>query len=438
MYPSGGFIFVANKASSTISVFKLDIYGTPNKVGTFTTAKNPSAVKVDVQGKYLLVAHSAAPYEMAAYKINLTTGTLTYVRSMRTRPAATALAVSYGPQSLGFGSGYLYVGTANRTTRTGKVFGFAIGSRGVLTPISGSPWTHPTGVVSLAAHPTGRMLYAPGFEPAQFQGLIGQYSVNLSTGVLTNVGAYTQQPEVQSPNMVVESSGRFAYANSPMYDGVEQGFWGWALTSSLKLGSWLWYGADDYQRFVYLEPTGRFAYLGELVEKISPTTGAMLYWISEPHDFDYMAAYPSGRYFFAIATGANEVKSYTINGSTGKLTMVGSAVSTGYSPVAITVDPYGNFVFVANKNSNDVSEYKVNRGNGTLTLIRTFSCGTAPVGITTDITGRYLFVVNSVSLDVSAFEIDQATGRLTAVAGSPFHLAASGEATSILNIGKVQ
>lgn len=439
MYPSGGFIFVANKASNSISVYKLDIDGLPKLTGTFATASSPSALKVDVQGKYLYVAQSSAPYEISVYKINLTTGALTYLRKVRTRANGTALAVAYGPASVSFVPGYIYVGTANRTTKTGKIFAFSIGDDGALTPVSGSPWSHPTGVVSLAVHPTGKMLYAPGFEPAQFQGLIGQYKVNLSTGALSSVGAYTQQPEVQSPNMVVEASGRFAYATSPMYDGVEQGFWGWSLTSTYTLGGWLWYGGDVLEPFIFLEPTGRYAYEWEYFDRINSKTGQLE--LGAYHQLDYdskMVAYPSGRFMFSVSTESNQITSFSISGSTGKLTMTGTALSTGQQPVAVTIEPYGNFVYVANKGSNNVTAYKVNRTNGTLTKVGTYTAGTSPVGITADPSGRYIYVVNEVSMDISAYRINQTTGALTAVVGSPYHLSTSGMATSIINIGIVR
>lgn len=439
MYPSGGFVFVSSLSENSVSVYKIKYDGALLSAGTIATGSAPSAVAVDVQGKYLLVAHSHSPYDLWTYKINLTTGAPTYLRKIRTRGSGVALAVSSGQTPLTIDPGFLYVGTSDQVTKTGKVFALEIGATtGALTSIAGSPFAHSTGVTTLSSHPSGKMLYAPGVEPQMYTGLIGQYAVNPGTGVLTNAGNWSHSPELQSPNMVVESSGRFAYATSPAHEAAEQGFWGWSIGSNLKLGSWLWYGADVLEPYIYLEPTGKFAYLLGSVIKINITSGDLYNAKEEGHEYASMIADPTGRFMFASVTASNEVKAYAVNASSGSLTEVGTALSTGAGPESITVDPYGRFVYIANKNSNDVSAYRVNRGNGALTSIGTFPSGTSPIGITTDAAGRYLFVLNQVSLDVSAYRVDQVTGRLSAVSGSPFHLAASGAATSVVNIGKLR
>ncbi len=438
MYPSGAFLFVVNMLENTVASYRIALNGSLTLAGKSSTGTMPSSVSVDPQGKYLLVGHTGPPYEVRTYRINQTTGTLSYLRRTRTRGSALALAVSSTDAPLTFKPGFVYVGTADTTLKTGKVFAFAVGSGGALVPLAGSPYTHRTGAIALTAHPSGKMLYAPGLEPAPYQGLVAQYAVNLTTGALTNVGSYTQQPEMQSPNMVAESSGRFIYATSPAYEGREQGFWGWSLTPSLTLSSWLWYGADVLQPYIYTEPTGKFAYLADSVAKINITTGDLWQSTYDTHPFDHMVADPTGRFVYATSSDTNQVRAFSVGWTTGRLTAVGTALSTGASPQAIAIEPHGRFVYVANKGAGSVSAYMANTSTGSLTSIGTFAAGQTPVGLTTDATGKYLFVANESSLEVRAFQIDQTTGRLTLAPGSPVRLYTSGRATSIVNISPIR
>jgi 6-phosphogluconolactonase (cycloisomerase 2 family) len=434
MYPSGAFLFVVNMLENTVASYRIALNGSLALVGTFSAGTQPSSVSVDAQGKYLFVGHIGPPYEVRTYRINQTTGALSYLRRTRTRGSALALAVSSTDVPLNFKPGFVYIGTADAGLKTGKVFGFAIGSGGALVPVAGSPYAHPTGALALAAHPSGKVLYAPGLEPAPYQGLVAQYAVNLSSGALTTVAPYTQQPEMQSPNMVTESSGRFVYATSPAYEGREQGFWGWSVTSNLTLGGWLWYGGDVLQPYIYLEPTGKFAYLADAVAKINIATGDLWESTYETHPFDHMVGDPTGRFVYAISSETNQVRAFSVGWTRGRLTAIGTALSTGTSPQAIAIEPHGRFVYVANKGAASVSAYAMNTSSGLLTSIGSFAAGQTPGGLTTDASGKYLFVVNESSLQVRAFLIDQTTGKLTLAPGSPVQLDASGQATSIVNI----
>jgi 6-phosphogluconolactonase (cycloisomerase 2 family) len=438
MYPSGAFLFVANMLENTVAAYRIGLNGRLALVGKYRTAAQPSSVAVDPAGKYLLVGNSQAPYEVWTFRINATSGALTYVRRTRTRGSALSVAVSSTEAPLRFKPGFVYVGTADSSLKSGKVFGFTIGSAGALVPLAGSPYPHATGAIALAAHPSGKILYAPGLEPAPYQGLVAQYAVNLTTGTLTNVGAYTQQPEMQSPNMVAESSGRFVYGTSPAYEGREQGFWGWSLATDLTLGNWLWYGGDVLQPYIYLEPTGRFAYLADSVAKINITTGDLWQSTYDGHPFDHMVADPTGRFVYSTSSGSNQVRAFSVGWTTGRLTAIGSALSTGALPQAIAIEPHGRFVYVANKAAGTISAYAANVSSGVLTSMGTFAAGPTPVALTTDGTGKYLLVANEASLQVRAFQIDPSTGKLTLAQGSPVRLYTTGRATAIVNISPIR
>jgi 6-phosphogluconolactonase (cycloisomerase 2 family) len=132
-------------------------------------------------------------------------------------------------------------------------------------------------------------------------------------------------------------------------------------------------------------------------------------------------------------TGPNTVAAFSV-GSSGALTPIaGSPFSTGgtgalvqlYGPLNIATS--NNFLFVANLGSNDVSVFSINPSTGALTLVpgSPFATGSSgptygiSLGVTPD--GRFLVAGNSSSSVAAVFSI-AANGALTPISGSPFAL----------------
>ncbi len=444
VYPSGAFLYVTHSSANSVGAFKLDLDGALKPIGTVASGPQPAAISLDVQGSYALVVNAGAPYELWEYKVDLTTGVLKFVRGTRTRGSGVSLAVASTNNPIALAPGYLYAGTANASNYTGKVFAFSVNPNGSLTSVAGSPFAHSRGVTALAPHPMGNMLYAPGLKlPHESGGMIAQYWVNRSTSALTSVAPYENHEEFQSRSMVVDPSGRFAYAASG--DGImEPYFTGLSVTAGGgPISDWLFYPGGGPFESVLVDPTGKYLYLdegvymggGSAILGINPLTGDFASYDSPSQSIRRISIDPMGR--FAYTLGGDQILSHYVSGSTGKLIQVGSALATGSGPAMIVVDPYARFVYVANKNSNTISAYKSNPGNGTLTAIGSYPAGTGPVGLTIDITGTFLYVVNEASLDVTGYKINPTSGALSALAGSPFRLLAPGTATSLTMIGKV-
>src|SRR5579871_5811281 len=112
----------------------------------------------------------------------------------------------------------------------------------------------------------------------------------------------------------------------------------------------------------------------------------------------------SGTATVYLATqGNSEISSYTVALSNGALSAVGAILSTGTTPVAITIPPSVSAMFVANTGSNDITSYS----NASLTAGSTTATGgTLPVGLTTDPAGKFLFVANEASSNISVFSIN--------------------------------
>jgi 6-phosphogluconolactonase (cycloisomerase 2 family) len=91
--PSGKFLFVANFASSNISVFTIDAAtGIPTQVvkSPFTAGTDPLFVSVDPSGT-LVFAGNQTSKNISSYTLNTTTGELTAVTGS---PFATSGSVS--------------------------------------------------------------------------------------------------------------------------------------------------------------------------------------------------------------------------------------------------------------------------------------------------------------------------------------------------------
>jgi 6-phosphogluconolactonase (cycloisomerase 2 family) len=141
-----------------------------------------------------------------------------------------------------------------------------------------------------------------------------------------------------------------------------------------------------------------------------------------------LAAALNGRFLVTTPNdNTNTVRSYTINATTGALTLVGGPVSAGTTPYSVAIDPSSRFAYVANINSSDVWAYKINQSTGALTKIMSYTTDLlGPNWLTIDPTGRFLLVTiiccGNPGAGVTVYSINPSSGALTLVRGSPFGL----------------
>jgi 6-phosphogluconolactonase (cycloisomerase 2 family) len=140
---------------------------------------------------------------------------------------------------------------------------------------------------------------------------------------------------------------------------------------------------------------------------------------------------------FVATQGDSSVSAYSIDLSTGLLTVNGGEVPTGKVPSAMLLAPSGTVLFIANSNSSvppnspactlpspgTITAYTVS--TGTLTAVSGSSqTGLVPLAMAIDSGGHFLFVANQglqcdpASGTISVFSIQDKT--LTEVPGSPF------------------
>jgi 6-phosphogluconolactonase len=230
VHPTKQFLYVANTADNTISLFKIDSSsGALTEVMPRTpTGLNPAVLSMDSAGAFLYASNNSSN-TISAYSIDSSSGVLTEVagspvatssgpNSITVSPTGkflfvldtnlqlvTAYTISSGVlQAVGSSSSvgvapfafaieptehFMYVANAGTNTITnGTISQYSIDSTtGALTLLPGSGSPTGTNPVAMLIHPTGKYLYVVNSGTSN----ISQFSVDATTGVLTELTTTT-------------------------------------------------------------------------------------------------------------------------------------------------------------------------------------------------------------------------------------------------------
>jgi 6-phosphogluconolactonase (cycloisomerase 2 family) len=349
-----------------------------------------------------LYASNFAENTISAYSIDSTTGVLTGLSGSPF--SAEPLAGNPGSMIADHLGTYLYViNTPNSGCKgCSSVSAFSINSDGALTAIAGSPFSSPY-PSAFVADPTGNYIYESASALAPNTDVLTML-IDASSGVLTQVAS--------SPGFVPFAGVALNPAGTYIYGVTGQNF----DTDGIQAAS------------------------------ISSTTGAATPITGSPFGstvFSGITLNPAGTFLFAVNGNINDVgfstlSSFTIDASTGALTLLNSTQYSGKTLGAILVHTSGNFLYVVDDTDYTVMAFTIG-ANGSLTAIAgsPFFLGEStesPQGMTTDPKGQFLYVAASnpplSGGEISAFTIDASTGALTPITGSPF--ADSGGPTSVV------
>lgn len=298
---------------------------------------------------------------------------------------------------------------------------------GVLTQISGSPYSVGVGVHSLALHPSGKFLYAA--NPGQNENDISLFTINANGGFLTEVTPRTSLGNTASLPQVLamDPAGAFLYvmnvgsSNISVFS-IDSGSGALTLT-----GTPAYIGLPLLN--MQLTPSGNFLYVstvgllnGEIL--CYSTTGGVLQFASEISSDgtnpNGLAIDPTSTYLYVANSGSPSIAAFSI-GSSGSLTELTTPFSDGFStPIALTFDPTGKFLYVANNGSNNVEVYTIANGLPTALTTSTtanfYSTESSPAVLAEDPNGKYLFVGNQGnSAGVQSFSISSSSTTLIPV-----------------------
>jgi 6-phosphogluconolactonase (cycloisomerase 2 family) len=275
------------------------------------------------------------------------------------------------------------------------------------------------------------------------------YSVDAGTGVFTPIGTPTA---IQPQQVVLHPSGHFLY----IIDGVSfvevfaVNSTSGAVTPSVGGGLFppVPAGSNGTSKGV-VDRTGRFFYVisanntsgpvdAVYAFTINQTTGALTAMAGSPFTTninaptDVQIAHQSAAandYLYVVNGGNNTVAGFSIDGTTGVPTALGTPpIGTGSGPFNSTLDPSETHLYVPNSGDVTVSVYSI-ASTGILTQVGTATPVTDnttpasfPFSVAVDPTDTYLYVVDQPGLSVAGAVYGFKIGTNGAV-GSPVGLA---------------
>ncbi len=277
---------------------------------------------------------------------------------------------------------------------------------GVLTQITGSPYSVGDGAHSLVIHPSGKYLYVA--NPGQDENDVSLFTI-AGNGVLTEVfPRATVAPLGNAPELLVmDPSGDYLYVMNSASENITV----FSVNSTTGVltqidGSPFPVGLAPLN--MELTPSGKFLFVSAasepngLIEGFSVSSGKLQF--SSLTSTQGLNPYglvidPAGKYLYAANTSSNSITIFSI-GSNGALTQIaGSPLADIYNgPVAMMMDPKGQFLYVANQSSNNLAVYTLTSSSalpvGLTTSTTTFAFTTEsdPTVIAFDPNGGHLFV----------------------------------------------
>ena len=410
---SDGLVLVGSQGSALIETFSFNLFNghlsaianTPTNTSSEVCILKglPSSMVVDPKGTYAYTiingntSCAGSTTGILAFKVN-SDGTTTQVGSqvpfnpgsapvvpsmMVMDPAGHFLFVADRATTTGPGSTGLYV--------TGSVSVFAIGSGGSVTEVAGSPFLatpqaivpqSSIDIVSVAPTPTvfpaagingvqNAVCSAPGLHPPTTQYLyavdgignqVFEFSVNTSSGVLTNPTNLSQEPSFstdQTPaGVAVDPCNRFVYVSDSLTNKVS------AYT--------ICNGSTTQASTCPQIPDG------SLVQ----VAGSPFSLAGSANGAGPLVVDPYGNNIYVLGTLSNTLSQLKISPVSGSLIAASPAtVATGLQPTSLSIRGDDNWLFVTNFNAASVSQYSITPATGALSVGPAFQTDNYPWGV---------------------------------------------------------
>ena len=426
--PSSIFAYTIDAASGAL---------TPVANSPFPASETLGDITVDPSGLYLYETHKdsfglvpGSESGVSTFAINNTTGALSPVGLTVRGGTSVSIATTKGVQPLTFEPKFVYVGDEI----AGIVTTFRVDAQSGTLSALGT--TSVGKVVSVAADPRGRFLYAVAGSATGAPGQVLGFSINSLSGALTP--AFTLQ--TQGDAIAIDASGGFAYLANRSNNTVTR-FVVSPADGTLSAPVATAGGGDPNALALDLQGLTAFATNGSTSRLAAydiahlplvgqEQLGQLLPFLDTGNPYltganpGAAAVDPTGHFIYVADSSSDRVSGFSIDSSNRALTQVPGSpyLSTGFTPAGVATEPSGRFVYIANQGSASIDAYTIEARTGALTLVpgSPFAAGPLPTAAGTDPSGNFLYVANSGSRDVSVYAINKTTGALTQVPGSPF------------------
>lgn len=336
--PNLAFVYIVGEGSNNIlaqaekSTGELDSLS----LASFSTNPRPVSLALHPSKNFLYVANLTAN-TVSGFTVDHTAGVLTPIgTAVPPTPACTPATACANPISVGINSGGQFLFVLNQglvvpspgTTIPASISVFSIDTtRGLLTPIAGSPFSFP----SLVAGNPQAMVMSPNasalYVATGISGAVVAFSI-ASNGMPTQIAA-PLAVGANTVGMTIDSKGQFLYAAD--------------------------FANNTISSFT-VQSNGSLTPVATITTHSGPFA---------------LAVNGSGTFLFSAEQGAAVVSSFTINA--GTLTPVAGSpfalVASGDpQPSFVLVDVSNTFLYVANAGTHNISAYTI-KPDGTLVTL---------------------------------------------------------------------
>jgi len=399
---AGGFLYVTSQTGGTVAAFGLDeSAATLTALGApLATEFLPSSIALSRSGEYAFVANRGSS-SISVFRV-LSTGELVAHGSPRIVTGVPTRIVA-SPESDTFC--VLFedrerVGTFQLDRVAGTLGEVAEG------PTEGTP-------SDLAAHPAGRLVFATNQPDAS----VSAYLLDGATGSITR--AATTPIGVEPTSICFDASGQYAYvlcraANEVAMFHVDADTGALASVGRLRTRgepASIAIGIGpaplvQEARYMYVANEGSQDLTTYTVSDSDGSLDESGPPVIVGHSPREVVADPLGRFVFSADTTGLLVLSLTVDPTTGLLSRNGPPTLLPGRPRGLDVDPSGRYLFVAMRDDDLVHAYEIDPTSGVLTLIDSRPAGDNPYSVSVDPTGRFVYVTNAQSDDITRFLIE--------------------------------
>jgi len=229
--PSGKFAYVTHTISRDVSAYAINAYAINATTGAlseiagspFMAGNNPTAsMAIHPSGKFAYLAHYGNPGTITGYAINATTGALTSI-------GVRAGAMSPGTIIVDPSGKFAYLTDGGSVpSPPGGILAYTINATtGLLSEVAGSPFATARSPNSIAVDPSGKFAYVTGYF--NLDSVLAAFTINPTTGALSEISPYSVNFYAHS--VTVDDSGGFVYVINTT-DDSNAGIYGFSINTT--------------------------------------------------------------------------------------------------------------------------------------------------------------------------------------------------------------